>query len=125
VTKFRQNRLTMKGRSAGQRHIVRQTNSAENKDPSGLQSGQKWGQVTGWRQYFEFLSVIWHYWLDDRKGIQPLKTCVAYPRRLFSRTVGGWKQGKLVNQDYLEAAIETWRWCHNECRDLCTCHSAV
>ena len=41
VTKFRQNRLTMKGRSAGQRHIVRQTNSAENKDPSGLQSGQK------------------------------------------------------------------------------------
>ena len=45
VTKFRQNRLTMKGRSAGQRHTDRQTdrqtNSAENNGPSGLQSGQQ------------------------------------------------------------------------------------
>ena len=49
VTKFRQNRLTLKGRSAGQRHTDRhtdrqtdsQTNSAENNGPSGLQSGQK------------------------------------------------------------------------------------
>jgi len=43
-TKFRQNRLTLKGRSAGQRHTDRQTerqaNSAENNGPSGLQSGQ-------------------------------------------------------------------------------------
>jgi len=42
VTKFRQNRLTLKGRSAGQRHTDRQTNSAENNGPSGLQSGQQW-----------------------------------------------------------------------------------
>ena len=41
VTKFRQNRLTLKGRSAGQRHIDRQTNSADNNGPSGLQSGQQ------------------------------------------------------------------------------------
>ena len=41
VTKFRQNRLMLKGRSAGQRHTDRQTNSAENNGPSGLQSGQK------------------------------------------------------------------------------------
>jgi len=41
VTKFRQNRLTLKGRSAGQRHTDRQTNSAENNGPSGLQSGQQ------------------------------------------------------------------------------------
>ena len=44
VTKFRQNRLTLKGRIAGQRHTDTPTdtyaNSAENKDPSGLQSGQ-------------------------------------------------------------------------------------
>ena len=40
VTKFRQNRLTLKGRSAGQRHTHTQTNSTENKGPSGLQSGQ-------------------------------------------------------------------------------------
>jgi len=44
VTKFRQNRLTLKGRSAGQRPTDRQTdsqtNSAENNGPSGLQSGQ-------------------------------------------------------------------------------------
>ena len=40
VTKW-QNRLTLKGRSAGQRHTDRQTNSAENNGPSGLQSGQK------------------------------------------------------------------------------------
>ena len=35
VTKFRENRLTLKGRSAGQRHTDthRQTNSAENKGP--------------------------------------------------------------------------------------------
>jgi len=45
VTKFHQNRSTLKGRSAGQRHTQRQTdrqtNSAENKGPSGLQSGQQ------------------------------------------------------------------------------------
>jgi len=37
VTKFHQNRSMFKGRSAGQT----QTNSAENKGPSGLQSGQQ------------------------------------------------------------------------------------
>jgi len=37
VTKFHQNRSTLKGRSAGQRHTHRQTNSAENNGPSGLQ----------------------------------------------------------------------------------------
>jgi len=42
VTKFRQNRLTLKGRSAGQdTQTDSQTNSAENNGPSGLQSGQK------------------------------------------------------------------------------------
>ena len=49
VTKFHQNRSTLKGRSAGQRYTGRQTdrqtgrqtNSAENKGPSGLQSDQK------------------------------------------------------------------------------------
>ena len=41
VTKFCQNWLTLKGRSAGQRHTDTQTNSAENKGPSGLQSGQQ------------------------------------------------------------------------------------
>jgi len=47
VTKFSQNRSTLKGRSAGQRHTDThrqtdmQTNSAENKDPSCLQSGQQ------------------------------------------------------------------------------------
>jgi len=41
VTKFCQNRFTLKGRSAGQRQTHRQTNSAENKGPSGLQSGQQ------------------------------------------------------------------------------------
>jgi len=45
VTKFRQNRLTLKSRSACQRHTHRQaqtqTNSAENNGPSGLQSGQQ------------------------------------------------------------------------------------
>ena len=45
VTKFRENRLTLKGRSAGQRQTDTrthtQTNSAENKGPSGLQSGQQ------------------------------------------------------------------------------------
>jgi len=40
VTKFRQNRSTLKGRSAGQRHTNRQTDSVENKGPSSLQSGQ-------------------------------------------------------------------------------------
>jgi len=46
MTKFRQNRSTLEGRSAGQRHTHRdrqtdsQTNSAENNGPSGLQSGQ-------------------------------------------------------------------------------------
>jgi len=42
VTKFHQNRSTLKGRSAGQRHTDTQTNSAENNGPSGLQSRQKW-----------------------------------------------------------------------------------
>jgi len=41
VTKFRQNRLTLKGRSAGRRHTDRQTTSAENNGPSGLQSDQQ------------------------------------------------------------------------------------
>jgi len=40
VTKFRQNRLALKGRSAGQRETHRQINSAENNGPSGLQLGQ-------------------------------------------------------------------------------------
>jgi len=40
VTKFRQNQLTLKGRSAGQRHTdTRQTNSAENNGPSGFAIG--------------------------------------------------------------------------------------
>jgi len=42
VTKFHQNRSRMKGRSARERHTYRQTNSAENIGPSGLQSGQKY-----------------------------------------------------------------------------------
>jgi len=46
VTKFRQNRLTLKGRNAGQRQTDRQTNSAENKGPSGLQSGQQTHKTT-------------------------------------------------------------------------------
>ena len=37
VTKFRQNRSTMKGKSAGQRRTDRQTNTAENNVSSGLQ----------------------------------------------------------------------------------------
>jgi len=44
VTKFRQNQSTLKGRSAGQRQTDkthRQTNSAENNGPSGLQTGQQ------------------------------------------------------------------------------------
>ena len=41
VTKFRQNRFTLKGRSAGQRHTDRQTNAGKNKGPSGLQLGQQ------------------------------------------------------------------------------------
>ena len=45
VTKFDQNRLRLKGRSASQRqterHTDRQTNSAENNGPSDLQSGHK------------------------------------------------------------------------------------
>jgi len=41
-TKFRQNQLTLEGRSAGQRH--RQTNSAENNGASDLPSGQKLSQ---------------------------------------------------------------------------------
>jgi len=43
VTKFHQNRSTLKGRIAGQRHTQTdlQANSAENKGPSGLQSGQQ------------------------------------------------------------------------------------
>jgi len=40
VTKFHQNQSTLKGRSASQIHTDRQTNSAENNGPSGLQSGQ-------------------------------------------------------------------------------------
>jgi len=43
VTKFRENRSTLKDRNAGQRHTDthtdRQTNSAENNSPSGLHSG--------------------------------------------------------------------------------------
>ena len=39
VTKFRQNRLTLKGRSAGQRQTDRQTNSDENRGPSGFAIG--------------------------------------------------------------------------------------
>jgi len=46
VTKFRQNRLALKGRSAGQRHTDRQTNSAENNGPSGLQAGQQTDNAT-------------------------------------------------------------------------------
>ena len=41
ATKLRQNRLTLKGRSTGQRHTDSQTNSAENNGPSGLESGQQ------------------------------------------------------------------------------------
>ena len=45
ATKFRQNQLALKGRSASQRHTDRQTdtqtNSAENKGTSDLQSSQQ------------------------------------------------------------------------------------
>jgi len=41
VTTFDQNRSTLKGRSATHRQTDRQTDSAENKGPSGLQSGQQ------------------------------------------------------------------------------------
>jgi len=44
-TKFRQNQLTLKGRSDGQRHTDGQTNLAENNGPSGLQSGQKYQYI--------------------------------------------------------------------------------
>jgi len=51
VTKFRQNRLTLKGRSTVRdrqtdRQTHGQTNSAENKGPSGLQSGQQKNKVS-------------------------------------------------------------------------------
>jgi len=51
VTKFRQNRLTLKGRSAGHRHRLRQTNAAENNGPSGLQSGQQTDRRTDRQNY--------------------------------------------------------------------------
>jgi len=53
VTKFHQNWSTLKGRSAGERrtHTDRQTNSAENNGPSGLQSGQQFIIAENfWRQ---------------------------------------------------------------------------
>ena len=55
ATKFHRNRLTLKGRSAGQSDTATQTdsqtdsqtNSAENNGPSGLQSGQQAGGFYG------------------------------------------------------------------------------
>ena len=63
VTKFHQNRSTLKGRSAVKRHTDRQThtetdsqtNSAENNGPSGLQSGQ-WQRIDINR---ESTSMVW------------------------------------------------------------------
>ena len=56
MTKFHQNRLMLKGRSAGQRQTDTQTNSAENNGPSGLQLGQKLNLQIILRQSFVFLS---------------------------------------------------------------------
>jgi len=47
VTKFRQNRFMLTGRSAGQRHRDRQTNVGKNKGPSGLLSGQHTDKPVG------------------------------------------------------------------------------
>jgi len=56
VTKFHQNRSTLKGRIASQRHTDRKTNSAENNGLSGLQSGQKCLKL----RYYKYLCHI--YW---------------------------------------------------------------
>jgi len=41
----------LKGISAGQRHTDRQTNAGKNKGPSGLQSGQYFGDMLGNNNY--------------------------------------------------------------------------
>jgi len=68
VTKFHQNRSMLKGRSASQRHTDRQTNSAENKGPSGLQSGQQ-----SCRQTYQYSS---QYFAIDPTG--EVNVCVIH-----------------------------------------------
>ena len=39
-----------------------------------------------------FSSVLWHWWLADRKDMRPVKTCARYHQRHSSRT----SRGKLI-----------------------------
>jgi len=40
----------------------------------------------GQSQCFQFSSLLWHCWFGDRKGIQPVKTCVVCHQRFSLRT---------------------------------------
>jgi len=55
----------------------------------GLHPGVSWRIMTGWGQWmiipawghcFEFLSVLQHWWLGDRKDIRRWKTTCTYPQ---------------------------------------------
>jgi len=49
----------------------------------GRRMKKGWGQAIGCGQWFEFPSVLWHWWLDDGKGIWPVTTCASCPQRLL------------------------------------------
>jgi len=63
VTKFHQNRSMLKGRSAGPTHTHRHANSAENKGPSGLQSGQYFNKAGVKRELLDTVkaNMLWSY----------------------------------------------------------------
>jgi len=92
--KFRQNRLALKGRSAGLRHTHRQT--AENKGPSGLQSGQ---QVTKLQQKSTKCSNKTIN-IGSHKVKGTLKSCVA---QLYSQAT--YNYGYVMHNDWVQWII--------------------
>jgi len=45
---------------------------------SETRKNKDWGQATDWDWSFQFTSVLWYWWLGDRKGILAIKTWATY-----------------------------------------------
>ena len=69
------------------------------------------GDFHACEQCFELPSVLWHCWLGDRKGIQPVKTCAPCAKReednqgVYFRLI--WKTA-ISGSDGLETGILVW-----------------
>jgi len=76
-----------------------------------------WMIFPGWSQCYQFISLLWHCSLGDRKGTWPTETCATYLQRFSSRPEQEEKSGNRLTWIHLENG------CHN--REVPVVHSGI